>query len=341
MAVLDATRLSLADATKRIDPDGSPALMAELLTQTNQHIEDMVVKQGNLPTGEQVTVRTGYPTVFYRAINQGVPDSKSTSAQITEGIAMLETRNSIDVKLARMFGPPDEFRAQESIAFIDALGQTQASGLFYGNPVTDPKQYLGFAGRYSLKAAGNGQNILDAGGTGGSMTSIWIVGWSTQSIYTHYPKGLQGGLLHQNLGEMTIQNSDGTKFQAYADVFQWDLGLAVKDWRYAVRIANVDVTALLAGTGTQALTAGTHVFKLMNRGLARFPDSAQNMTKMAIYMNRSVFSGCAIAAMDKSQNVFGVSEGLSQFGTPLKWLTFQGIPIRKVDALLNTETQVT
>ena len=39
-------------------------------------------KEGNLPTGERVIIRTGLPSVYWRALNQGIPNIKSTTAQI-------------------------------------------------------------------------------------------------------------------------------------------------------------------------------------------------------------------------------------------------------------------
>ncbi|MEI8101868.1 MAG: phage major capsid protein, partial [Bacteroidota bacterium] len=70
----------------------------------------------------------------------------------------------------------------------------------------------------------------------------------------------------------------------------------------------------------------------------RIPNMA--MGRAAFYMNRTVHSGMAIAALDKSQYVLKVNEGLSQFGNPYSWLSFLGVPLRKVDAIINAETRV-
>jgi len=114
--------------------------------------------------------------------------------------------------------------------------------------------------------------------------------------------------------------------------------LVVKDWRYVVRICNVDISDLLGVTGTQANTAATSLVKLMARALYRIPNMA--MGRAAFYMNRTVHSGMAISALDKSQSVLNIQDGLSQFGSAQSYLTFLGVPLRKVDALLNTESVV-
>lgn len=338
MATLATTSLTLADWAKRTDPDGRIPIVAELLSQSNEILEDCVFKEGNLPTGDRVVIRTGLPTVYWRALNQGIPNSKSTTAQVDEACGILEARSEVDKDLAMLNGNTAQFRLSEDTAFLEAMNQTQATTLFYGNPATDPKQFLGLAARYSSLSASNAQNILSAGGSGSDNTSIYLVVWGDNTVYCPFPKGSKAGLIHEDLGEQTVYNSDGTRLQAYATRYQWKNGLVVKDWRYVVRIANIDVSDLVGQTGTQASTAATAVIKLMARALYRIPNMA--MGRAAFYMNRTVHSGLTVAAMDKSQYVLKINEGLSQFGTPYSWLSFLGVPLRRVDAILNTESVV-
>lgn len=338
---LTATNLTLVDWAKRTDPDGRIPVIAELLSQSNEILEDCVFKEGNTETGERVVIRTGLPTVYWRALNQGIPNSKSTTAQVDESCAILEARSEVDKDLAMLNGNTAAFRLSEDTAFLEAMNQTMATTLFYGNPGTDPKQFLGLAPRYSDIGSGspnNSQNILDAGGSGTDNTSIYLVVWGDQTVYCPFPKGSKAGLIHEDHGEQTVYNSDGTRLQALATRYQWKNGLVVKDWRYVVRIANIDVSDLAAQTGTQASTAATAIIKLMAKALYRIPNLA--MGRPAFYMNRTVHSGLAIAALDKSQYVLKVNEGLSQFGTPNSWLSFLGIPLRRVDAITNAEDRI-
>ena len=338
MSTLSTSNLTLADWAKRSDPDGRIPIIAELLSQSNEILEDCVFKEGNLPTGERVVVRTGLPAVYWRALNQGIPSSKSTTAQVDEAAGILEARSEVDKDLAMLNGNTAQFRLSEDTAFLEAMNQTQATTLFYGNPGTDPKQFLGLAARYSSLSATNAQNILSAGGSGSDNTSVYLVVWGDQTVYCHFPKGSKAGLIHEDLCEQTVYNSDGTRLQAYATRYQWKNGLVVKDWRYVVRICNIDVSDLIGQTGTQAASAATNIVKLMARSLYRIPNMA--MGRAAFYMNRTVHSGLSIAALDKSQYVLKINEGLSQFGTPYSWLSFLGVPLRRVDAILNTEAVV-
>jgi hypothetical protein len=257
---------------------------------------------------------------------------------VDEACGILEARSEVDKDLAMLNGNTAQFRLSEDTAFLEAMNQTQATTMFYGNPGVDPKQFLGLAARYSSLSAANAQNILSAGGSGSDNTSIYLVVWGDNTVYCPFPKGSKAGLVHEDLGEQTVYNSDGTRMQALATRYQWKNGLVVKDWRYVVRIANIDVSDLLAQTGTQAPSAATAIIKLMARSLYRIPN--MSMGRAAFYMNRTVHSGLSIAALDKSQYVLKINEGLSQFGMPYSWLSFLGVPLRRVDALLNTEAVV-
>ena len=338
MATLSSSNLTLADWAKRSDPDGKVPIVAELLSQTNEILDDCVFKEGNLPTGERVIIRTGLPSVYWRALNQGIPNSKSTTAQIDEACGILEARSEVDKDLAMLNGNTAQFRLSEDSAFLEAMNQTQAETMFYGNPGTDPKKFLGLAPRYGDLSADNAVNILDAGGTGSDNASVYLVVWGDQTVYCPFPKGSKAGLTHEDLGEQTVYNSDATRMQAFATRYQWKNGLVVKDWRYVVRICNIDISDLLGVTGTQATTAATSLVKLMARATYRIPNMA--MGRAAFYMNRTVHSGLSIAAMDKSQNVLEIQKGLTQFGQAKSYLSFLGTPLRQVDALLTTEARV-
>jgi hypothetical protein len=212
-----------------------------------------VFKEGNLPTGERVIIRTGLPAVYWRALNQGVPSSKSTTAQVDEACGILEARSEVDKDLAMLNGNTAQFRLSEDVAFLEAMNQTQAATMFYGNPAIEPKSFLGLAARYSSLSASvnNSQNVIECRRHRCSdNTSVYLVVWGDNTVYCPFPKGSTAGLMHEDLGEQTVYtpSSSGAstasateRMQAYATRYQWKNGLVVKDWRYVVRIANIDI----------------------------------------------------------------------------------------------------
>ncbi len=333
MATLTSNFLTLADWAKRVDPDGNVPVVAELLSQSNEILEDALFAEGNLPTGHRVIIRTGLPTAYWRSINQGVPTSKSTTAQVDEAIGMLEAYAKVDKDLALLNGNTAAFRLSEDSAFLEAMNQAQAQTLFYGNPATDPRQYLGLAARYgAISGAGNAQNIIDAGGVSTNNASIWLTVWGENSVFCTFPKGSQAGLIHNDQGELVVYDANSNPYQAFQTHYQWKNGLVVKDWRYVVRIANINTANLVAES------AAADIIKLMSRALDRIPNIANG--KPAFYMNRTLFSMLRIQSLNKSQNVVSIDKGLNQFGQASNWLDFLGVPIRRVDQLLNTEARV-
>lgn len=333
MAALTSTYLTLADWAKRLDPDGKVPAVAELLSQSNEILEDAVFMEGNLPTGHRVIIRTGLPTAYWRSINQGVPPSKSTTVQVDESCGMLEAYAKVDKDLAELNGNTGAFRMSEDSAFLEAMNQAQAHTLLYGNPGTDPRQYLGLAPRFgAISGAGNATNIISAGGAASNNTSIWLVVWGENTVFCTFPKGSKAGLLHEDQGVLTVYDSNQNPYQAYQTHYQWKNGLVVKDWRYVVRICNINTANLVAES------AAADLIKLMSRALDRIPNFS--MGRAAFYMNRTVFSMLRIQALNKSQSAMATQQGLNQFGTPQSWTTFEGVPLRRVDQLLNTEAHV-
>ena len=333
-------KVTLLDWARSVDPDGKTATVVELLAQSNEVLLDMPWLEGNLPTGHRTSVRTGLPTSIWRQMYQGVPASKSVRAQIEDACGMLETRAELDKDVAELNGNTADFRLSEAQAFLESMNQTMASTIFYGNTATNPERFMGLAPRYStISGATNGQNIIDAGGTGSDNTSIWLVVWGKNTAHGIFPKGSKAGLVHEDLGLIDAFDSSNNRYRAYADHWQWKCGLTVRDWRYVVRAANIDVSNL------EAETSNADLIKAMTRMMARIP--FMGMGTPVFYCNRTVKEMLAIQALNKSNYALSVSEGLQQFGNVAPGsvgngtLRFLGVPIRTVDQILTTEARVT
>ena len=337
MATLSTSALTLADWAKRLDPDGKVPTIVELLSQTNEILTDMRFVEGNLPTGHRTTVRTGLPTVYWRLLNQGVTPSKSTTAQVDEQAGMLEAWSEVDKDLALLNGNIAAFRLSEARAFLEAMNQEMAQTLFYGNAGLAPEEFTGLSARYSSLSASvpNSQNIVSGAGSGGDCSSAWLIVWGENTVHGLFPKGSKAGLVHEDRGEQIIQSSTGTRMVALLDRFQWKAGLAVKDWRYAVRIANIDTGDLVAGTGTQSSTAVTRLINLFSKAVHRIP--TVGMGTPVFYVNRTTAEYLDIQARQDVNSGGGMTyENVDG----KRVATFRGIPIRTCDALLETEATV-
>jgi len=347
MAIIGSTALTYADWAKRMDDGYKVATIVELLSQTNEILDDLLVVEGNLPTGHKTTVRTGLPQATWRLLNTGVPNAKSTTAQIVDTCGNLETYSVIDKDIADLNGNTAEFRMSEVRAFLEGMSQQVASTIFYGNQAINPERFTGFAPRYSTGSTSNSQtaaNVLNGGGTGSTNTSVWIAVWGADTCHGIFPKGKITGLQHRDMGEWPVQDSSGNTYQAYRDHFKWEIGLTLRDWRYVVRIANIDVTQL---TGVSA----ANLINLIVRGLYRLPTAPSGATaiqtsdtpavrgdmgRTIIYCNRVIRTYLDLQAMNKTNILLKLSEFDGKVVT-----TFRDIPVRTVDALLNTEAQIT
>ena len=346
MATIGSTALTYADWAKRLDDGYRVASIIELLSQTNEILEDMMVIEGNLPTGHKTTVRTGLPQATWRLLNTGVPNAKSTTAQIVDTCGNLETYAVIDKDIADLNGNTAEFRLSEVKAFLEGMSQQVASTLIYGNQFVNPERFTGFAPRYSTTNTANSQtanNVLYGGGTSSTNTSIWHPAWGDDTTHATFPKGKITGLQHRDMGEWPVTDSSGNTYQAYRDHFKWEIGIVLRDWRYVVRIANIDITQL---TGVSA----ANLINLLVRGLYRLPTapsppgtsrpptpqrSAPTWAGSVIYCNRVIRTYLDLQAMNKTNVLLRIEEFDGKAVT-----TFRGIPVRTCDAILNNETQV-
>lgn len=332
MAVLATTHPTLLDVTKRLDPEGKIDTIAEILSQTNEILDDMVWLEGNLPTGHRTTIRSGLPTPTWRKLYGGVQPTKSTTVQVTDACGMLEAYAEVDKALADLNGNTAAFRLSEDRAHIEGMNQEFAGTLFYGNENTEPEAFTGLGARFNDQSALNGENILTDAATpdGNDNTSIWLVVWGPNTVHGIYPKGSKGGLDMNDKGQVTIENVDGNggRMEAYRTHYRWDCGLSVRDWRYVVRI-NIDQENLVKNAAS-----GPDLIDLMTQAVELVP--SLSMGRPAFYVNRTVRSFLRRQIANKvAASTLTIEQVAGKHVT-----MFDGIPVRRCDAITNTEAGI-
>lgn len=339
MATLASSALTLGEWATRLDPGGKPAAVIELLGQTNEMLTDMLWMQCNDGAGHKTTVRTGLPTATWRLLNYGVVKSKSTTAQVRDSTGMLEAYSDIDKALADLNGNTAEFRMGEDMAFIESMNQGMQGTVIYGNTTTSPERFTGLAPRFSALSAPNGGNIVNAGGSSNTNTSIWLIGWGQNTCHGLFPKGSKAGLQVRDLGEHPLYDANNNVYQGYRTHFKWDCGLTVRDWRFVVRVANVNVTAGAVTTSNLVNTLITAVNKLpfvSAAGNSPPPGGTKpGQVNTAFYCNRTVRAALDIQAMAKTNNFLTIETRDSK-----PYTAFRGIPIRICDQIGNSEANV-
>lgn len=330
MATLNTTNPTLADVANRLGPDGKiDPQIVEMLNETNEVLDDMTFIEANGFTEHKTTIRSGLPTGTWRKLNYGVQPEKSRTVPVKDSMGMLETYAEVDKALADLNGNSASWRLSEDRAFVEGLNQTMAQTLFYGDSSLDPEKFMGLAPRYNSLSAENGVNIVDGGGTGSDNASIWLIVWGPNTCHGIYPKGSSAGLDARDLGEDTLLDAAGGRYQGYRTHYKWDNGLTLRDWRYVVRIANVDVSDL-----TKNASAGADLIDLMAQAIELIPNLG--MGRPAFYMPRKLRSFLRRQIANK---VAGSTLTMEEVGGK-KVVAYDGVPVRRTDALLLTEARV-
>lgn len=323
MATIGNNNPTLLDFAKRQDPDGKIDTIVEMLSEENAILEDMSFVEGNLETGHRTTVRSGMPTATWRKLNYGVQPDKSTTVQVTDSCGMLEAYAEVDKKLADLNGNTSAFRLSEDVAFLESMNQTMADTVFTGDVDVYPERFMGLGPRYDSLSAENGGNIIAGGGSGSDNHSIWLVVWSPTTCHGIFPKGSKAGFSHEDLGEVTLDDAAGGHYQGYRTHYQWDIGLTVKDWRYIVRIANIDNSAL-----TNNAASGANLRELMVKAVHKIPNLSRG--RAVFYANRTIETFLDLQTLNANNGAYSYSEIMGK-----KVLSFRGIPIKRCDALLD------
>jgi len=340
MAALGSKLLTLADVAK--SKNKQIGKVAEVLVQENPMLEDIPYMEMNEGTKHTEEIRSSLPEVYYRKANQAIPASKSTTEEREFTAAHFESKSQIDEAVAKRGGADRVAynRWNQAQGHIQAHAIEHANLTIYGSPTSSNRKVAGFMDIYSTLATSEptSEQIVDAGGSGSDNTSILLIHWGERSVFGVYPSGTQAGLKRtdRSAGGKLVQiqalDSDGNagSFWGYEEQFEIDHGLVVKDYRQAGRIANIDVSALTSGISAADL------IDLMISLAYKIHNPSNGMGVW--YMNRTLEAMLHKQALTK----VGAGAGLTfeNFGGK-QILTFLGRPIRRADALLNSEAAVT
>jgi hypothetical protein len=241
---------------------------------------------------------------------------------------MLEGWSEVDKKLAKLGNNVNQLRMREGKGFAHSMKQEFVQTIFYGNSSVNPEEFLGLSQRFSSLSANNGSHILDAGGAGSDNSSIWLICWDDSTVHGVFPKGSKAGFEHKDWGEQIIEDSTG-RMAGYVEQWNWDGCLSVPDWRQVVRIANIDISNLVAKSSAADL------IDLMIEGTHTIYDP--NMGKCCFYMNRSCMKMLDIQRRDDAAAAGLTYPTIDGIQIP----HFRGYPIRLVDQLTEAEGEVT
>ncbi|NOW44158.1 hypothetical protein FHW96_000285 [Novosphingobium sp. SG751A] len=337
MAILGSTYWNLIDALKAQDLNAEAAV-AEVLHQFTPFLKDANVQSCNKGTKHAISIRSGLPSVSWGALYQGIAQSKGNYTTVEETTGFVEGLSSVDTRLLGLY--PNEtgkLRLMEAQGFIEAIAQALSSAIWYSDVRTSPTQFHGMAPRYNSLA---NKNVINGGGSGSDNMSIWFVTHGDMQTSMLTPQSIAAGLRREDKGEQRVLDGNGNPYYVKEEMFCQHAGIGVKDWRWNTRIANIDVSDVVAGTvvlnpllrKAYHKLQGTHAYQMDKPGVA-----APGRT--VIYMNRTAFE-----ALDAESTNSRATDNFIRL-TPMEIQgeevqTWRGIPIRRDDTLVETETLV-
>jgi hypothetical protein len=340
MATIGNTYLNLIDMF-RTAGDEATATVIEMLNENCAATKDAVVVECNSGTVHKHAIRTGLPSVTWGRLYQGIPQSKSTKAVVQDATGFVEALSSVDERLLEISPNAAAERLSEANAFIEEMTHEAETGIFYHNAATSPEKFTGLAARYNALSGGEAsRNVISAAGAGSDNTSIWFVTWSENHTVLLHPKGTNAGLQRTDMGRQRVTDPDGNPYYVQEELFRWHLGCAVKDWRYNVRVCNIDVSNMQAGSVDlySFMRKAYHKLQSTRATADMASPNAARTGRTVIYCNADVYE-----ALDALQTNGTANTALRLTPAELEGkevMTYRGIPIRRTDALINTETVV-
>ena len=248
MAVLTMTeQLTSMEVAKRLNgPNTDCRLIIEELARLDELLLDAPLIEANKGTVHSTVVRTALPHGEHRGYNEGVGKSSSQTKTIEDVISNIEIFSEVDAQLIDEAGYDTESHKAELLmgeqsAFLEGLSQDMTDDIMYGNHDADPHYTNGFAHRLNKI---NGETVIDMGGTGNALTSIYLIKWARDKAHLIYPKGHKTfGVEVENLGRVLCKDANNKEFMGYKTHYRIARGLAVRNSKSVIRLANIDKTA--------------------------------------------------------------------------------------------------
>jgi len=315
--------------------------IVEIMLEQNPMLEDMVIVEANDGTSNKTTIRTGLPDVAWTAFYEGVQGSKGSVKQIRNTAGRIQTKIEIASDLWDQAPDKSALLLDEVAQHSQAMMNEVQDCLIYGKIATEPKKFNGLVNFYSQLGGVTSTDdkvakhyVFDAKSSSQTSTaalrSIFLVGWSQKSIRCFYPKGTSGGL---KKGEFkmrvdAVDSVNGGTYEVNRQYLEWQLGLDVRDYRYAGRLANIQSDEMFDTSGVP------NYWELLRRLTTRVRSDG---VRQVFYMDKLTWEAVCVWA-DRKTSANAVQFGDLNAGIPHKLF---GITVRECDALNTNETEVT
>lgn len=318
------------------DSDVTKKLFVQTIRDYQPFFDRASMVRGNDGQGMKGVLAEKYPEGQLIGINEGWDASVPTGRTVRYPSCIVRDRSVIGkLQLERM---PEKdrsaYRARKDQMFIRGLTRSMVKRVFTGNPSVDPRDCMGLSNIVLPdRDGGVWQNsLLDAGGTGENLTSIYFINWNPESMTLFFPEngGATGISVEVQKCPIYVPDANGKMYPAYVTEFGYDLGVFAGNPENIVRIANVDTTKISTAKGASDL------LKLFVQ--ARHRLRTDDFSSVGIYCTDQIGMIYDLQLLEKTKytleyKTFGKREGMLSFG---------GIPIYQygTDVLSSAEARI-
>jgi hypothetical protein len=323
MSIISAhTPLTISEVQKREGYDDSEAVLGEL-----QQMIDFMDEVPWFPTShgsynKALQAKRLGKGAFSR-YNGPVPSISSQSDYITEPVKLYEGDSEVDERLLK--GATDPYQVRDSEDAMNLAGFTidWIYNFIYANEADDPDSFKSIMSR--LNTIDN-KNCWDNGGDGADLTSMLMFEFGRAAFHLGYP---------ENSGPPGIQNEPRSRHKVptpKGDGMMWAWIRHYEAWAAIIlrnrlalkRIANIE-------------TAGsTNIFNpsVVIKAKAWLPRVGTNAV---LFCNRTLKGQIDDNAYNKVNIAFSIQQ-IQNYG-PITFVA--GMPLRMIEVLLDTESEVT
>ena len=332
MAVVGSSFMTLADHAQRLSARDDIITTIDMLSEVNPLFDHALWTECNEGKQHLTPMLSSLPGGTWTSLYEGIPNEKARRTQVRDSTAMLESLSSVDKRLLKIAKDPAQMRLEESAAFLEGMSQTFTDVTLYGTGAN--KTFLGLAPRFDSLSAANGNQIVNAGGTGSDNTSVWIITWAPTTCTMIFPEGhsdMMGAVKREDKGEQRVLDASGNPYFVEEDLFGISGGLSIRDWRYVTRIANLDVSDLAAGT--------VDTLKWMRKAFYRHEGRRKKIGgKTCIYARKEFIEAYDEDIVDKANVQLTIEQAGGSYAAAT---AYRGTPIYEMDKIRINEAQVT
>jgi hypothetical protein len=331
MAVLSAYKyLTLAEVNKRAGFTDMAAILGERKLM-NDFLDEAVwlpATHGNFNKAFQAS-RLGKGA--FSQVNGPVPLISSTGQEVTEPVKMYEGDSPIDDRILDSAIDPYAARDSEDAMNMEGILQDWTSQLLYANTASVGNNNDAFRGLWSRRTSytATPKQVIDGGlHSSTAATSMLVCEFGPSAFYLAYPEntGTPPGIANMDRGMVYIPAPTGTgNYWAWVRHYEIWAAIVLRDNRAMIRVSNLN--PIFGGTGAFATSA----FMKAKNYLPRVGRNA------VAFCNRTIHAQIDDLALNKTNNFMSVQE-FEGYG-PIT--SIAGIPIRVMEAILETESSTT